>query len=483
MTMGVISEALRSAQGKATILNEQYTDRLVRKYEPLIGNDIKDPYRRKILAMLFENTINAVQRGDALMEETRAAQAGPYIKYIFPMIRRVFANLIAPNIVSVQPMTSPVSGIFFFRYRYGTTKGEVTAGSEMAHPLQFNRYYTSELVFNEAIGVGNGSNTTFSKILDFTPVRGATLTVTAGSVTGTDDGNGNITGTGISGSINYTTGALNVTFTTAPADGVAVTATYRYNMELNPKRPKINLDIQVIEVRAVTRSLVTEFSAEAMDDLRALHGIEADAEFTVGASAEIATEIDREIINDLLNAALTPDPVFGVSSATFDAQAPSGVSKTDHLRGILFAISKVSEQIHRKTLRKPANWIVCGPKVAAILNTLPFFTKADDAEYTYQGSIVKIGKIQDTWTVYKDPLFPEVVEAGVEKSKILVGYQGASFLDTGYVYAPYVPLQVTPLFYDPRTLGYTKGFRTRYATKLVRPEFYGYVEVTNLQTL
>lgn len=480
--MGQITEALKNDKRIADF--EVLSDRLVKKWEPFLEG-IETDHKRRVLSVLYENTLRDYQsRGQSILtEQTTSASAAPFVKYVFPLIRRTFANLIAPNLVSVQPMTAPVGGIFFFRYLYGTSKGEVVAGQEIAHPTFFNRFYSSDLVYGETAGMGDGTQTTFTGTLKFTPIRSKTVQIGAGLVVGTDDGNGNITGTGISGTVNYTTGAFSVTFATAPGNGVKVFANYRYVMELNPLRPTANIDIQLIEVRAKTRSLAATYSIEALDDIRALQALNAEAELTAGISAQIATEIDREIVVDLLNAALTGDMTMGPSTATFDANVPSGVSKTDHYRGILFSISKVSEEIHRKTLRSPANWIVVGPRVAALLNTLPFFRKVAEPPYVYQGALIKIGTLQEnTWTVYKDPLLQNVF-TDPTKDIVILGYQGSHFLDTGYVYAPYIPLQVTPTFYDPRTQGITLGFRTRYATQLVRPEFYGAVIVENANTI
>lgn len=475
--MSYIEEAIKSPQDF-----EVLSDRLVKKWEAFLEGT--DGHMRRVLSVLYENTYRDLKRNKLLFEQTTAASAAPFVKYIFPTIRRTFANLIAPNLVSVQPMTAPVGGIFFFRYLYGTTKGEVQAGQEIAHPLAFNRYYSSEVVFNETLGTGDGTQTTFTGKLDFIPVRPSTIKVVAGTVVGTDTPTGpttgTISGTGItSGTINYQTGDFSITYATAPASGVKILGTYRYVMELNPLRPTVNIDIQLIEVRAVTRTLLSNWSVEAMDDIRALQQLDVGQELIAGISAHMATEIDREIIKDLLDGAITGDAVMGPSIATFDAQVPSGVSKTDHYRGVLFEISRVSEEIHRKTLRAPANWLVVGPRVASLLNTLPFFRKAAEPPYVYQGSLIKIGTLQEnTWTVYKDPLLQNVF-ANPTEDLILVGYQGSHFLDTGYVYAPYVPFQITPTFYDPRTQGISQGFRTRYAKQMVRPEFYGIVRVTN----
>lgn len=175
-------------------------------------------------------------------------------------------------------MTAPVGGIFYFDLKYGTTKGTVTQGNLLVR--DFNRFYSSETIDAELIGTGDGATKTFTSALDFLPARVSSVTVTAGSVTGTDDGAGNIVGTGITGTVDYTGGAISVTFTAAPAGApnpTPINVSYQYNMEANTNVPQINIDISLQEVRAKTRKLKALWSSEAADDLKAFHGIKKAA--------------------------------------------------------------------------------------------------------------------------------------------------------------------------------------------------------------
>jgi hypothetical protein len=169
---------------------------------------------------------------------------------------------------------------------------------------------------------------------------------------------------------------------------------------------------------------------------------------------------------------------------------PAGISELDHLRSMLTVISTVSNQIHKKTLRAPANFIVTSPDVSALLAQLT--THGDfraayvsGAESPYgpmdmprplssqgQFGIYKVGTLQNKWMVYEDPFF--------QRDQMLIGLKGGSFLDAGYVWAPYIPLQVTQTFLDPNDFSLRKAMRTRYAKKLLRPEYYGQMRVTNL---
>jgi hypothetical protein len=452
-------------------IDEGYAQSLVRKWRPLLEG-IDNEYKKVVTAVLLENQSNHLK---TLTEETRSTNVGEFIKYIFPIIRRVWPNLIANEIVAVQPMTAPVGAIFYYELKYATTKGATTAGKEMIKNLDV--YYSSEQVKGEIIGTGDGSTTHFTHTANFVPLKKNTVVVTAGTVVGTDDGAGNIVGTGITGTVDYETGAIDVTFSTAPDAGVPIVLDYRYDMEINKEIPQLMIDIAIAEVRAETRKLKAVWSPEAADDLRAFHGIDAEVEIVAGLASEIALEIDREIIGILRENA-------NENVDTWSKTIPSGVSEVDHYRSILTPITRVSNLIHKKTLRGPANWIITGPEVATILSQLathgfyrPIFAPAT-SEVTAPPEnvgipgygIYKAGVLANRWTVYVDPYFPD--------GEILIGLKGPSFLDSGFVYAPYVPLQMTPTFLDPSDFSYKKGMRTRYAKKLVRPEFYGKVIVT-----
>lgn len=465
-------------------LDERLRARLEQRWAPLLEG-ITNPRIRRNTAILMENqacdafgdsaSATPVDRLMLLTEESRASAAGPYTKFIFPTVRRVYPELIANRIVSVQPMTSPVGAIFFFRYRYGTTKGSTAAGTEMVRPDTFDRNYASEAVSGEPVGAGDGATMTFDTILDFTPIRPITVSVSAGAVTASDPaGSGVLAGVGVAAgsTINYTTGAVHLVLAAPPAPGVALTAAYQYNSELNPLVPQVNFDVELIPVKADNWKLKAIWSGEAADDLRALHGQDAEVEIVAGMAGEMATEVDRFVITRVELAALTGGPGFGPSVGAFNVAPPAGVDEMTHLRNIIIPLNQVSYEIKRKTGRGVANWLITSPDVASKLDSLPFFTATDPGATALAGTIVKLGVLQGKWTVYVDPYFT--------KSRILMGYQGPDMLDTGAVFAPYVPIQFTQTFYDPADNSMRKGVRTRFAYKTVRPEFYGHVEVANL---
>jgi hypothetical protein len=384
-------------------------------------------------------------------------------------------------------------GIFYYELKYGNNKGSILQGQNLIETFQQN--YSDELIDHEVIGIGNSVATVFSSTLDYTPIKtesydcnatgncggviaGGSVVVYAGSVSGTDDGLNVISGSGISGTIDYSTGAIAISLAVAPLAGVEVWSSYTYSTESNPTIPEVYLDIQLCEIRAKTRKLKALWSSEAADDLKAFHGLDAEAELVAGLASEIALEIDREIIQDIRAGALSSN------LGTFNATVPAGLTSVEHYRTLLTVLTKISNRIHRLGIRGPANWVVTSPEVSTIIEQLgthgdyrPIFApttseRGAPAEQPQNFGVYRMGTLQNKWTVYKDVKF--------QAAEALIGYKGQNFVDAGYVFAPYIPLQTTATFLDPNNFQFRKAMRTRYAKKMVRPELFGRVTFTNL---
>jgi len=423
-------------------------------------------YVRAICAFMLENEAQHLLR---LSEETRALSVGPFMKFVLPVIRRAAVRLVATQIASVQPMTGPIGGIAFYRPRYATDKGTVVKGQEMNK--SFNKWYSSNFIDGEPLGTGNGATVAFNKTVNFPRMLpGTMLLLVNGTQVATDDGNGNwsnlsgimLTG---GGSVNYQSGQVSVTFGTAPALNDSVTLRYRYDNELNPRIPEVQIDIAIQEIRAESRKLKSLASVEAADDLRALWGRDIDADLVAHMSDEMTAEIDREIAGTALNA-VEPGAVL-----TWDRATPSAVSDPEHLQSLVIRMSEASQLIHRRTQRSSANWMITSSEVAALLDTMPGFASVDEG-HVYQGGLAKGGVLNKKWVVYVDPMFPA--------DEILFGYQGPSILDTGLIYSPYVPMEITPNFVDPNDFSLRRAIRTRHKVTLIRPEFFSKIKVSNL---
>jgi hypothetical protein len=251
--------------------------------------------------------------------------------------------------------------------------------------------------------------------------------------------------------------------------------------------PEVNLEMQSDPIVAKTRKLKAVWTPEFAQDLNAYHSIDAEAELTSMLSEYVSMEIDLEILDMLINGAVTTE-YWSAKSNQFlndagNAFEGRGVdaggfynTQGEWFQTLGTKLQKVSNKIHQKTLRGGANFLVTSPAVATILESIPgFAADTDGTKMEFAAGVQKIGAINNRYTVYKNPYMKENV--------ILMGYRGAQFLETGAVYAPYVPLIMTPLVYDPVNFTPRKGVMTRYAKKMVRPEFYGKVYVAGLNSI
>jgi len=249
--------------------------------------------------------------------------------------------------------------------------------------------------------------------------------------------------------------------------------------------PEVNLELQSEPIVAKTRKLKAVWTPEFAQDLNAYHSIDAEAELTSMLSEYVSMEIDLEILDMLISSAPTTEYWSAVNNEIWNGTGFTQSSATTggfyNTQGGWFQtlgtkLQKVSNKIHQKTLRGGANFLVTSPAVATILESIPGFaadTNGDKMEFA--AGVQKIGAINNRYTVYKNPYMKENV--------ILMGFRGSQFLETGAVFSPYVPLIMTPLVYDPVNFTPRKGVMTRYAKKVVRPEFYGKVYVKGLETI
>jgi hypothetical protein len=250
--------------------------------------------------------------------------------------------------------------------------------------------------------------------------------------------------------------------------------------------PEINVQMRSEAIVAKTRKLKAQWTPEFSQDLNAFHSLDAEAELTSILSEYISLEIDLEILDMLIQN--VPTNQVEVWSAKVGNQITNG-TVTSNTSGVYYTqmswfqtlgikLQKISNIIHQRTLRGGANFIVISPTVATILESIPGFaadTDGDSAKMTYAFGVQKIGQLNSRYKVYKNPYMTE--------NTILMGFRGNQFLESGAVYAPYVPLIMTPLVYDPNTFTPRKGIMTRYAKKMVRPEFYGKVLVADMNVI
>lgn len=421
---------------------------------------LENDHEKAVVATLLDNQ-------KSYMESAQdSSTVLPIANYAFPMVRRIYPNLIAKQLVATQPLTMPTGKVFFLDFIYGTDQAPVKKGDRMdlltnqAYPgenLNKAVNYTRGYVRGEVVAIGDGSTTLFrTKIAPFNMNGNVGIRVDAVAVTPIYSGNP------VAGQVLVDPEAGILVFGTAPAAGASVTADYDVRLEGDNSRiPEINLEMSEDGLSVGTRKLKARWTIEAQQDLRAYHGIDAEAELTAAASREIGLEIDREIINDLLAGAGS-----NINWSKTYAGASAGYpTRRDYDETLLHALLEADALIFNKRMRK-SSWIITGPDVGIRLEKMNSFRFMGDG---FNGGGVAAGpymsgSLSNRWNIIIDPLFP--------RDKILVGYKGGQFFDTGYIYAPYVPLMITPTFMDPNDFTPRRGMMTRYGKKMVSGDFY-----------
>jgi hypothetical protein len=369
-----------------------------------------------------------------------------------------------------------------------------TTGSATSASVNFDSALTNLSTWASDFAVVSVATSSLSgfdplAVRSFVLTSGSAIAATYPAFTKLNGGNIDfvVSGSGLSGTTNYT-----VSYSKQPSDITrgdfeqTSFTTPAPNSADDIDIPEVNLELQSEPIVAKTRKLKAVWTPEFAQDLNAYHSIDAEAELTSMLSEYVSMEIDLEILDMLISAAPTTEYWSAVNNEVWNGAGFTRNGVTDNTgfyntQGGWFQtlgtkLQKVSNKIHQKTLRGGANFLVTSPAVATILESIPgFAADTDGNKMEFAAGVQKIGSINNRYTVYKNPYMKENV--------ILMGFRGAQFLETGAVFSPYVPLIMTPLVYDPVNFTPRKGVMTRYAKKVVRPEFYGKVYVKGLETL
>ena len=501
---------------QAAVIAESRKNQDVKKWAPVLSKCREIPRKKMgLMASLLENQHRAwdPKNRTVLFEDiTSTGNVADFTRFALPLIRKSYSRLISDNLVGVQPMSQPASLIFYIRYRYALSKGQTVAGTQImrqntsqAYAKQngwaLDPYYSSQMVRDEDLGtsVATSDGCQFTGTLQHRPILAGTVVVNvfeADQLTVncenaiplcqvTFDATGAVD-TVICRSDTDVTGTLTVDSTNSVFDstdgsvtvimsggvcpaGLFARANYEYDLEANPFQPELTLSIDSDSVAAVTRKLKTAWSLEAAQDLKAVHNIDAESTLIDLMADEMVAEIDREIINDLIIAASVR------ATHNFATAAGASVNYTDRNIALLNKVLEVANIIHRTTLRGPANWMVTSADISSKFEQLNDFRGSDAlVDEGLDIGIMNAGTIQGKLHLYKDPLFPNC--------KVLLGYKGPSVLDSGYFYAPYIPLLSTPTVLDPNSFTPNKGIMTRYGKKLIEDGglYYGVITVSNL---
>ena len=384
---------------------------LIQKWAPILEHadmpEIKDPHRRAVTAQLLENQTQANrQQAEALTEDTApvnvTANVGKYDPVLISLVRRAMPNLIAYDVCGVQPMTGPTGLIFAMRPKY-------VSGGALGADAFYNEADT------DFSGTGTHAGTNPAVLNDAVP--GA-----------------------------YTSG-----------NGMATTAAEVLGTDSNPAFAEMGFEIEKVTVEAKSRALKAKYSVELAQDLKAIHGLDAETELSNILSSEILAEINREVIRSIYTTAKVGADVGTAAAGVFDLDVDSnGRWSVEKFKGLLFQIERDANAVAKATRRGKANFIICSSDVASalamagVLDYAPALStnlQVDDTGNTFAGVL------QGRYKVYVDPY--------ATGDFYVVGYKGASAYDAGLFYAPYVPLQMYKAV-DDTSFQPKIGFKTRY---------------------
>jgi hypothetical protein len=270
-------------------------------------------------------------------------------------------------------------------------------------------------------------------------------------------------------------GYIGVSGSTTVASAFTISYASYASLEMETEMGEVSFRLDEVVVSVEERKLRATWSPELAQDVSAFHNIDAEAELTAMLSEQVAAEIDREILRDIRKAAawqLRWD-YNGWRKASTTA---SPYTQKEWNQTLITRVNQTSAQIHKSTLRGGANFIVVSSEISAIFDDLEYFhvSDANPEQDQYNMGIERVGSLSGRYQVYRDPYAPA--------HSIIIGHKGKSLLDTGYIYAPYVPLQLTPTMYNPFNFAPVKGIMTRYAKKVVNNRFYGHVRVDGVPT-
>jgi hypothetical protein len=449
-----------------------------------------------------------------------------------PLVRKVFGQIAAKEFVSVQPMNLPSGLIFYLDFQYGNTKAPFAAGSSVYGDVEGfasngttgglygagrfgysinNTASAATATTASATWADVNFNSDFSASVAAGTIKKVSVPTSslanfdANGVRGFSLSSGSTTPIQIAEFTQLNGGNVEFFTATAVPQGSTVNVSYQLqptdtnrgdfedgNNALNGNNspisiPEINVQMKSSAITAKTRKLKAVWTPEFAQDLNAYHALDAEAELTSILSEYISLEVDLEILDMLIQnasagteywSAVNNQAINGAASA-FSENLGFYNSQGQWFQTLGTKIQKLSNIIHQKTLRGGANFMVLSPSVSTIIESIPGFAGDVDGDVeksTYAFGVQKVGALGGgKIKVYKNPY--------MTANEILLGFRGSQFLETGAVFAPYIPLIMTPLVYDPDTFTPRKGLLTRYAKKMVRPEFYGKIQIAGLNTL
>ena len=500
--MSEISKLLSESNNPQERLMSE-TRGLVTKWEKTgLLEGISTDTEKSGMSILLEN--QAKQLIDEASRTGTGAGNEEWSGVALPLVRRVFAEIASKEFVSVQPMNLPSGLIFYLDFKYGTNQSLQGEGGSLFGGSGNGKHGSTDSAVGGLYGKGRHGYSINDKEVEITagdligPGEGIRVAADA-DMEGvrafkvlTKDGEGNVTAEDPleldsagkatnGGTLQYhaqTTAEARGDFEDGNQDLTGGKSSTDTGLQKDIGIPEVNLELKSEPIVAKTRKLKAVWTPELAQDLNAYHSIDAEAELTSLLSEYVSMEIDLVILDMLLTQAGTVDSNAFVANNTGEGAVAlaGGETQGTYFQKLGTKIQKMSNKIHQLTLRGGANFLVCSPSVATILESIPGYAADTDGNQSqFAMGVTKVGALNNRFQVYKNPY--------MTSGDVLVGFRGTNFLETGAVYAPYIPLIQTPLVYDPVNFTPRRGVMTRYAKKMVRPEFYGKISVSGTASL
>ena len=464
------------------------------------------------MAQLLDN------QAKRLVEETKTSTTSNtegWSNIALPLVRRTFGKIYSQELMSVQPMSMPSGLVFYLDFQYGTAKptnnsiyssgdsiyGDTTSSAAVTGAVydfdhSYSRNYISASAVTCAMTSASLADVWYDETLSASLSDIKKVSIAQSALTGVQTDTLRpirLTDTNVVTQYpNYATkDATNLYFIVSGSDDTAITTVEYLKKTTQDARgdfeagqtgvgaiPEVNLKITNKAIVADTRKVKAIWTQEATQDMYAYHGVDAEAELTSVMSDQVAREIDMENLNMLTDAARVSD---WWSVKTGDAlNSSTGASVTDGTfygtsmewyQTLIRKMTKMSNEIYKRTLRGEANFAVVGPTIATIIESLDRGFVKYDGEQKYSMGVQMVGTLQSKWTIYKNAYF--------RNDMILMGYAGGAFLDTGAAYCPYIPLMASQTVLDPDDFTPRKMFMTRAARVIIRTDYYGIIKIRN----
>lgn len=502
---------------------------------------------RENCAQLFENQLSYM-----INESTESSSSGQFETVAFPVIRRVFAKLLANDIVSVQALNLPIGKLYYMNPHVSVRGAQnqhtspdgaysnaanlpTTGGTQFETRSLYDAFYATQYdqEGTSLFDISKGKFTVVTGTCTQTPAYNlgdsyATVTISgfvttsAGKLVGPQgvpmDTESFLAGLIITSNKNFVAPApyaaesqlagsslpynvkvqkygqaivdkngnliIIIDLTYAGTNGyqalTAATPTFNFayrvynNLEEDSEMAEVTFGLDEVTVSVETRKMRAQWTPELAQDVSAFHNIDAEAELTALLSEQMAAEVDREILRDLRRGAAWVSR-WDYNGLRKQSNTYYGTQK-DWNQTLITKINQISAQIHKSTLRGGATWVVVSPEISAVFDNLEYFhvSSAAPEQDKYNMGIEKIGTLQGRYQVYRDPYSPA--------NTCLVGHKGSSILESGYIYAPYVPMQLTPVMYNPFDFKPIRGIMTRYAKKFIINRYFGKILADGLET-